>query len=1364
MPDVPGRPAGTGGKRAPSLTPASVATEPAGAAVKLGVTAVATATDGASESAVSGKGVRERGVASAVAGGGVGSTPAAPTTPYVFLPLPCITHITGEGGAGERGMSERTPVRARATPARQGATGSTRGTGRQRSASTRTRGITGERTGDTETRGRDEPRDGDTQQCVLGHCGAAVSLATVFQQAAPSGTLGTSRASMGASEHNAMAHTLLRVLGRVDGTDASILIDGGASHDFVSRSFLQRVCGESTEAGTITLHLGDGRALTQPLRLSEPLLLTMDRWVETRSFMVLPQASHDIILGKPWLARWNPAIDWTTNAVHMRETGTGLDCVIMAVGGAGDPELHFISARQATRALRAGEEAFVVWLQAADAVVDRGARVACTNAHDRARLNSLLERFQDCMPSAVTALPPHRHIDHRIDIVPGASPPSRKPFRLSQPELLELKRVLEQLLARGFIQPSVSPYGAPVFFVPKPDGSLRFICDWRELNRITIRNKACIPNVEDLFDRVQGARFFSHLDLHLGYNQVLVRDEDVFKTAIATPFGHFEWRVMGLGMTNAPATFQTLMTDVFRSCLFDSVVVFLDDILVFSDSFDDHLRHLETVFNILREHQLHAKPTKCIFGAAEVKFLGHIISGHTLRADPEKLACVESWAVPGGVREVRVFVGFANYFRRFIADFATLAAPLDELLRKGCVFRWGPRQQQAFDVLRERLLSAPVLHLPDTKRPFRVETDASDTRVAAVLLQEHGGDWHPVAYLSRRLTDTETRYTTSEREALAAVWALGVWRLYLFQHFQLFTDNRTLAHLHTKPHLSRREAGWMDTLADFDFELCHRRGVDNGAADALSRATFIDEPAAVDGELAVMESVLSVGQDVLDQIRAGYTGDPFCARLMRDLREGTAAEVSKSCFELRDNLLLRRHEDGTVRVVVPDVPKLRVFLLGQLHDCITAGHPGRERTYSRVQRTCFWPRMYQDVRQFVASCDVCQRTKPLNQSTAALLQPLPVPEARWESVALDLITDLPRSTSGFDSVVTFTDRLSKRVHLAATTKTVSARELASVFMERVFVLHGLPRTLVSDRDPRFTSDFWRELFQLLGSKLAMSTANHPQTDGQSESTNKTVEQVLRAFANYRMDNWADMLPLVEFAINDSRQSSTGMSPFVADTGVQPLTPVALLAPRQVTVPGDAGRFVAHQASVLQEVRDVLVVAQQRQIATANVHRSLRVFNVGDSVLVSTDYLLSPEQRQRPRRKLLPAWQGPWRVVEVTSPSALRLDLPRELRAHPVISIEAVRLYHENTLEHRVAPPPPSVLSVDDPTEEKDVVEEVLDVRVRRGRTWYLAKWAGKRLSDASWLPEENFFDDDGTITEALLVFQQRHGLGAGTHA
>ena len=342
------------------------------------------------------------------------------------------------------------------------------------------------------------------------------------------------------------------------------------------------------------------------------------------------------------------------------------------------------------------------------------------NGSKHQELLALLRKHAQSFPSELPkSLPPLRSVNHDIDIVGCDSPPSRPPIRLSQPELDELQRQLEDLLRRGFIEPSKSPFGAPVFFVKKADGTLRLVCDWRQLNKVTIKTQACLPSVDDLFDTVQGSRYFSRLDLMSGYNQVRVNPPDIPKTAINTAFGHFQFTVMGFGLTNAPATFTALMNHILRPFLRRSVVVFLDDILIFSRSWQDHLKHLDEVLSALEQEKMFCKPSKCLFAASKVKFLGHVVSGECLEADPDKLSVVQTWPCPESVSDVRKFLGFANFFRRFIERFAAISRPLEELTGKYAQFCWTPACQRAFDCLRQALVSAPVLRLPDTNKLFR---------------------------------------------------------------------------------------------------------------------------------------------------------------------------------------------------------------------------------------------------------------------------------------------------------------------------------------------------------------------------------------------------------------------------------------------------------------------------------------------------------------------------------------------------------------------------------------------------------------------------------------------------------------------
>ena len=419
-------------------------------------------------------------------------------------------------------------------------------------------------------------------------------------------------------------------------------------------------------------------------------------------------------------------------------------------------EALFMNTRQAKKELRRGSECIIVKVEAAANQEDSlGGLPALSISDDldqskKEQIREIVGKHERCFPKSLPMRqPPERKVTHEIKVEEGARPPSRPPFRMSSFELDELQKQLQDLLNHGFIEPSSSPYGAPVFFIKKSDGSLRLVCDWRPLNKITIKVQACLPNIEDLFDTLRGAKYFLRLDLKRGYHQVRVNENDAPKTAINTPFGQYQFRVMGFGLTNAPATFMSLMNEVMRPFLRKCVVVFLDDILVFSSSWQEHLDHLESVLSALEEAELFCNGSKRLFAVQRVKFLGHIITAETVAPDPEKLIAVTKWPVRRSVKEVRQFLSFTNFFRRFIQGYSSMSRPLELLTGKYAKFIWSVYHQHAFEKLRTALLEAPVLGLADMTKGFRVVSDASDLAIGAVLLQaDEVGEWHPISYLS----------------------------------------------------------------------------------------------------------------------------------------------------------------------------------------------------------------------------------------------------------------------------------------------------------------------------------------------------------------------------------------------------------------------------------------------------------------------------------------------------------------------------------------------------------------------------------------------------------------------------------------
>ena len=432
-------------------------------------------------------------------------------------------------------------------------------------------------------------------------------------------------------------------------------------------------------------------------------------------------------------------------------------------------------------------------------------------------------------------MPPVREVEFAIDLVPGTAPISVAPYRFTPAELVELKRQLKELEDQGFIRPSVSLWGAPALFVKKKDGSLRMCIDYRQLNRVMVKNRYPMPRIDDLFDQLRGSTCFSKIDLRTGYHQLRVREADIEKTAFRTRYGHYEFLVMPFGLTNAPAAFMDLMNRIFRPYLDQFVVVFVDDILIYSLNEAAHMEHLRAVLTLLRAHQLYANLGKCEFWLAEVKFLGHVVSGDGVLVDPSKIDAVSTWVQPTNAFEIRSFLGLAGYYRRFVQDFARLAAPMTRLTRKGVKFEWSDACERAFQELKKRLTSAPVLIIPERGLGYDVYCDASGDGLGCVLMQAGS----VVAYGSRQLKPHERNYPTHDLELAAVVFALKIWRHYLYgERFQVFSDHKSLKHLFTQKDLNMRQRRWMELLGDYDFDLQYHPGKANVVADALSRRSF----------------------------------------------------------------------------------------------------------------------------------------------------------------------------------------------------------------------------------------------------------------------------------------------------------------------------------------------------------------------------------------------------------------------------------------------------------------------------------------------------------------------------------------------
>ena len=465
---------------------------------------------------------------------------------------------------------------------------------------------------------------------------------------------------------------------------------------------------------------------------------------------------------------------------------------------------------------------------------------------DEVRLEDapVVREFLDVFPDDLPSLPPKQETDFPIDLVPGTAPISLPPYRMAPAEFKELKAQLQELVDGGFIRPSISPWGAPVLFVNKKDGTWRLCVDYRQLNKVTIRNKYPLPRIDNLFDQLQGAKVFSKIDLRSGYHQIRIRESNVPKTAFKTRYGHYVFLVMSFRLTNGLAAFMDLMNRVFRPYLDRFVIVFIDDILVCLRSESKHERHLDLVLQTLRRHQLYAKFNKCEFWLCRMGFLRHVVSVDGIYVDPQKVEAVANWEQPTMVTEVRSFLGLAGYYRRFIEGFSKITGPLHGLTRKGVKFEWTDRCEGSFQTLKERLTSAPVLTLPEGNEGFEVYNDASYQGLGCVLMQHK----RVVAYAFRQLKKHELNYPTHDLELAAVIFALKTWRHYLYgATCQIFTDHKSLKYLFTQKELNLKQRRWMELLKDYDCTIDYHPGKANVVADALSRKST--------GSLAYMQTI-----------------------------------------------------------------------------------------------------------------------------------------------------------------------------------------------------------------------------------------------------------------------------------------------------------------------------------------------------------------------------------------------------------------------------------------------------------------------------------------------------------------------------
>ncbi|PNY02508.1 retrotransposon-related protein [Trifolium pratense] len=862
----------------------------------------------------------------------------------------------------------------------------------------------------------------------------------------------------------------MKIKGRLQDVDVVVLVDSGASHNFISPKITAALGLQVTPISAKNIKLGDGHKVISQ-GVCKGVSINLGTMIVVVDALVLDLGGLDVVLGVSWLSTLGKVvIDW--KALSMQFWHNDEMVALQGLGG-NQEQQGFLNSFLEDRHERRGE----VWQWSKDEQQVNGAEL------NQAGLRIILSQY------------PHHQKE-------------------------EIERQVFELLEAGVIRPSMSSFSSPVILVKKKDGSWCMCVDYRALNKATIPDKYPIPVVEELLDELYGATIFSKIDLNSGYHQIRVADEDIHKTAFRTHNGHYEYLVMPFGLMNAPATFQATMNDLFRPFLRKFVLVFFYDILVFSNNLSDHEIHLKQVLHILLTNSFVANQSKCKFGCQEIDYLGHIISGAGVSVDPNKIQCILDWPEPKNVKGVRGFLGLTGYYRKFIKDYGKLAKPLTEMT-KNYNFKWGSAAAEAFSKLKTVMTTSPVLVLPNFSLPFEVECDAAGRGLGAVLMQNR----QPIAYFSKALCDSNLSKSVYEKELMALVLAIQHWRHYLLgKQFTVYTDHKSLKHFLQQRISSPDQQCWLAKLLGYQFDVLYKPGGDNKAADALSRCYG-------DGELNAIVSYPKwlEGQKLLQEVHQDSDIQKLVAELL-------ISPDAKPGYTVHQDTLFY-HGRLVLSPMSPSIPLLQQ----EFHNTPTGGHSGYLRTYIRLAENLYWIGMQKQVRDFVRSCDICQRQKYAATTPGGLLQPLPIPNAIWEDLSLDFITGLPKS-KGYTAVLVFVDRLSKYSHFILLKHPYTAKSIAELFVKEIVRLHGIPSSIISDRDPLFVSHFWMELFKLQGTKLKMSSAYHPETDGQTEVLNRCLESYLRCFASEQPRNWSHWIPWAEYWYNTTYHVSIGKHP------------------------------------------------------------------------------------------------------------------------------------------------------------------------------------------------------------------------------
>lgn len=1095
-----------------------------------------------------------------------------------------------------------------------------------------------------------------------------------------------------------------------------------------------------------------------------------------------------------------------------------------------------------------------------------------------------------------------------IPLRPGAKEMSLPPFPTSPAKREVINKQMDTWIKLDVIEPSISPWGAPGFITYR-NGKPRMVIDYRKLNEMTIPDEFPLPKQEDIMNALSGSQWLSAMDALAGFTQVTIEEEDRPKTAFRTHRGLYQFRRMPFGLRNGPSIFQRIMQNVLAPYLWIFSLVYIDDIVIYSKTFDDHVKHLQLVLRAITDAKITLSPSKCHFAYRSLLLLGQKVSRLGLSTHKDKVDAIVQLAEPKNVTELYTFLGMMVYFSAYIPFYAWMAAPLFQLLRKGTRWTWEPVQQEAFDLCKQVLTQAPVRAHPIQGRPYRVYSDACDYGLAAILQQVQPilikdlrgtrvydrleraykcgepipvlvtdvnkaysdvpapGPWasnfedtevhieRVVAYWSRILKGPERNYSPTEREALALKEGLIKFQsLIEGERILAITDHAALTWARTFQNVNRRLLTWGAIFNAYpDLHIVHRAGRIHSNVDPISRlrrrVPYQDGPPNED------PPDLTLGSQINDPLKNAFDelGERFEERLLRVAtkhsqvltEEQLNREVPKTYttnlpadqddiyipqvpgkgpmtyttvtqtglvvglapreyrkwrtaitqdrhfntvlnaisaendpsnptfpqyFLGDDGLLYFDDWDGSPRLCVPEA--LRTEITSEAHNQKTeSAHAGYHRTYNRIASTYYWPRMSRDIKRYVSTCDICPKTKPRRHAPTGLLRPIPIPARPFEVVSMDFIPELPKS-NGYDNCLVIVDKLTKYGIFIPTQTTIDEKETAQLFFKHVVTHFGLPRQVITDRDARWRNSFWKQVCQHMNITRALTTAHHPQADGQTEILNQHIEIALRAYISPQLDDWSDHLDGLALSYNTTPHTATGYSPAYLLRGYQPTTvsnlmhnanaiPRPYLDSTSLTggdreVPSSSIHAAADEMNEQfvadrQRAQQALRISQAFQQRNYNKGRLTLEFKEGDQVVINPHSLELLKHIKGRGKKLLMKYDGPFEVIEKISPVSYRLRLPRSYRIHPVINIAHLELYQQSAEDLGKRPSRRLQRADFDDLPEVEV-ERIVGERVRKGKSGrriiqYRTRYSGFNSDHDEWLTQDELRNAPAILAE-----------------